>query len=123
MQLAHDLRFRRIGHGGVGMLPITDAAQAHELFTLHADPVAGKIPAIAAQIGDGDLIFRVAALAIALLDFPFDRQTVAVPAGDIGRVEPGHLPRTHHKVLQDLVQRGADMDVAIGIGRAVMQHE
>jgi hypothetical protein len=31
--------------------------------------------------------------------------------------------RADDEILQDLVQRGADMDVAIGIGRAVMQDE
>src|SRR5262249_47282888 len=28
-----------------------------------------------------------------------------------------------HDILQDLVERGADMDVAVGVGRAVVQHE
>jgi hypothetical protein len=39
------------------------------------------------------------------------------------RVEAQHLLALGHHVLEDLVERMPDMDVAIGIGRAVMQHE
>ena len=57
------------------------------------------------------------------LDLPFDRQAVAVPARHVVRIVAAHLERAGDDVLQDLVQRVADMDVAVGIGRAVMQHE
>jgi hypothetical protein len=53
----------------------------------------------------------------------FDGQAVAVPARHEGRVKPGHGLRFHDQVLEDLVQRGAHVDVAIGEGRAVVQDE
>ena len=62
-------------------------------------------------------------LAVLLLDLPLDRQAVAVPAGDVVGVVAGHLARAVDDVLVDLVQRGADMDVAVRVGRAVMQDE
>jgi hypothetical protein len=39
------------------------------------------------------------------------------------RILAQHLLRAVDDVLEDLVERVADMDVAIGIRRAVMQHE
>ena len=38
-------------------------------------------------------------------------------------VEARHLGGAVDRVLQHLVQRMADMQVAVGVGRAVMQHE
>ena len=52
-----------------------------------------------------------------------DRQAVAVPAGHVGRVEARHRLGLDHDVLQDLVDRVADVDVAVGVGRAVVQDE
>jgi hypothetical protein len=60
---------------------------------------------------------------VLLLDLPFDRQAVAVPARHVIGVEAEHLLALGHDVLQDLVERVPNMDVAVGVGRAVMQHE
>jgi len=46
---------------------------------------------------------------------------VAVPAGDVVRIEPHHLARAHHEVFEDLVERVAHMQMAVGVGRAVME--
>ena len=48
---------------------------------------------------------------------------MAVPARHVVGIEAEHLLALGHHVLEDLVQRVADMDVAVGVGRAVMQHE
>jgi hypothetical protein len=48
---------------------------------------------------------------------------VAIPARHVGRIEAGERARLDDDVLQDLVDRGADMDVAVRIRRAVVQHE
>jgi hypothetical protein len=58
-----------------------------------------------------------------LLDLVLDRQAVAVPARHVGRVEAGQRLGTDDDVLEDLVHRVADVDVAIGVRRAVVQHE
>jgi hypothetical protein len=62
-------------------------------------------------------------LAVGLLDLVLDRQAVAVPARHIGRVETGQRLGADDDVLEDLVHRVADVDVAVGVGRAVVQHE
>ena len=48
---------------------------------------------------------------------------MAVVADDVRRVEAGHRPRFDDEILQNLVQRRADVDVAVRVGRAVVQHE
>ena len=46
---------------------------------------------------------------------------MGVPAGDIGGLEAGHVLVLDDDVLEDLVQGGADVDVAVGVGRAVVE--
>ena len=52
-----------------------------------------------------DCVLVLALGAILLLDLPFDRQAVAVPARHVVRVVAEHLVRADDDVLQDLVQR------------------
>jgi hypothetical protein len=76
------------------------------------------------RVGMGEVGFRLALRPIILLlDLPFDRQAVAVPAGNVVRILVEHLLRAGDEILEDLVQRVADVDVAVGVGRAVMQDE
>jgi hypothetical protein len=58
-----------------------------------------------------------------LLDGVLDRQAVAVPARDVLRVHALELARLDDHVLEDLVDRVAHVDLAVGIGRAVVQDE
>ena len=127
-QLARDLRFGRIAHGGVGMIPVADDAEPLELLALHVEPVrrigAALLPERHHRGGVAEVRLRLALGAVVLfLDLPFDRQAVAVPARHVVGIEAEHLLALGHHVLEDLVQRVADMDVAVGVGRAVMQHE
>ncbi len=110
------------------MSPVADHAEALELLALHVEPVRGVGAAFLAEIDHRGTVAEVglllALLAIVLfLDLPLDRQAVAVPAGHVVGIEAEHLLALGDEILQDLVQRCADMDVAVGIGRAVMQHE
>ena len=58
-----------------------------------------------------------------LLDRVLDRQAVAIPAGHETGVEAGQLARLDDHVFQDVVGRVAHVQHAIGVGRAVVQHE
>ena len=48
---------------------------------------------------------------------------MAVPARHIIGIEAEHLLAARHHVLEDLVERVPDMDVAVGVRRAVVQDE
>jgi hypothetical protein len=120
-QLVRDRGFGVEAHGRVGILPVALDAEPHELLALHADPVLGEFAALAAEFVDLDLVLVLALGAVLLLDLPLDRQAVAVPAGHVVGVPARHLVRAGDHVLEDLVERVPDMDVAVRIGRAVVQ--
>ena len=82
-----------------------------------------KFAAFPAELVDRHAVLGLVFRAVLLLDNPFDRQAVAVPARHIGRVLAEHLLRPVDDVLQDLVESGAEVNVAIGIGRAVVKDE
>jgi hypothetical protein len=105
------------GHGQVGIVPVAEHAEADEILLLPFHLFGGKAAAQFARLVGGQV------LAVGLFDLVLDRQAVAVPARHIGRVETGQGLGTDDDVLEDLVHRMADVDVAIGIGRAVVQHE
>ena len=121
-ELAGDARLGVEIHRRIGLFEIALDAQPLELLGLHLDPVRREVAAFLAELVDRHLVLVLALGAILLLDLPLDRQAVAVPAGHVVGVEAAHLERAVDDVLQDLVERMPDMDVAVGIGRAVMQH-
>ncbi len=127
-QLARDLGLGEIIHGGVAVIPVPDDAEPLEFLALHVEPMVGIGPAFAAErhhcggIPEIRLLLALGAVVL-LLDLPFDRQAVAVPARHVIGIEAEHLLALGHHVLEDLVQRMPDMDVAVGVRRPVMQHE
>ncbi len=122
-QLARDLRLRGEAHRGVGVVPVALDAEPLELAALHVQPVFREGAAFGAELVDRNHVLVLALGAVVLLDLPLDRQAMAVPAGHVVGVVAEHLLRARHHVLEDLVERGADMDVAVGVGRAIMQDE
>ncbi len=110
------------------MRPVADHAEALELLALHLDPMLGELPALFAESHQsrrvGKVRLRLALGAVVLLlDLPFDRQAVAVPARHVIGIEAEHLLAPRHHVLEDLVERMPDMDVAVGVRRAVVKDE
>ena len=97
--LADDLRLGRIGHCRIGIGPIADHAQALELGLLHLDPMGGELAAFAAKLIGRNAVFRHLLRPVFFLDHPLDRQAVAVPARNIGRVLAQHLLRAVDHVL------------------------
>ena len=121
--LAGDGGLGRGVHGGVAVAPVALHAQAAELLRLHRHPVRRIGPALGAEIQDRDGVLVLVLARGILLDLPLDRQAVAVPAGDVVGVIASHLAGAVDHVLMDLVQRGADVDVAVRVGRPVVQDE
>jgi hypothetical protein len=121
--LARDLGLGRKSHGGVGPAEVALDTEAPELFGLDADPLLGELAALAPKLDHRHRILVLAALPVAFLDFPFDRQAVAVPAGHVVGVLAQHLLGSVDHVLEDLVEGVAHVQMAVGVGRAVMQQE
>jgi hypothetical protein len=117
---ARDRRLIAEVHGQVRLIPGAENSEALELLAHDADVALGVRTARAAEVGDRHVALLRTELAI---DFELDRQAVAVVADDVRRVEPGHRARLDDQILQDLVERRAEVDVAVGVGRAVVQDE
>ena len=117
---------RRLGlkiHGQIGIVPIGIDAQPLQLFALRINPILGISTAFGAKFNSGHFVLVQLLLAILLFNLPLNRQAVAIPAGHIRRVFAKQSLRPHNHVLQDMVQGMADMHVAIGVRRAIMQDE
>ena len=85
--------------------------------------MGSELAAFAAKLLDRHLVLVLALLAVLLFDLPFDRQAVAVPSRHVIGVLAKHGLRSVDHILENLVQRMTDMQLAVGIGRAVMKHE
>ena len=112
--------FEFLAHGAVGMLPVTDNAEALETFHLDADVLFSIGFAGGTEVGNAH------SLVVELLLLDDGRLTghaVAVPTGDVGSVVAAHCIGAGDEVLDGLVQGVTHVDVAVGEGRAVMQVE
>ncbi len=106
-------------HGEIRIFPAAEDAETFELDAVDVDKLGGIGAAFGADFGDGHGGF---ALAEFLIDFDFDGQAVAIPTGDVGGVETGHGFRLDDEIFEDLIEGGAEVDVAVGVGRAVVQN-
>ena len=122
-ELLGDHRLGAEIHRQIRIVPVAGDAQPLELLALDVDPAFGEFAAFRAQLVDRHVVLGLALGPVLLLDLPFDRQTVTIPARHVAAVLAHHLLRADHHVLEDLVERVADMQMPVGIGRPVMQHE
>ena len=121
--LAGDLRLGRKGHRLIGMVPVADDAETLEFLPLHIDPMRGEGAALAAELDDRHLVLVLALGAIFFLDLPFDGQAVTVPARHVVRILARHLLRTGDEIFQDLVEGVPNVNIAVGVGGAVVEEE
>ncbi len=117
---ARDVRLVGVGHRGVRPLPVAADAEPPEFLALDVDEALRVLPA---RPPDRDGVHLAHLGSELLVDLLLDRQAVAVPARHVGRVEAEHRAAPDHAVLQDLVHRRAEMDVAVGVRRAVVEDE
>ena len=104
-------------HGAIGSIPITQHAQAFEVFALLVNLFGGK----GAALG-----LHVVATQLAAMQFfngVFNGQTVAVPAGYVLRVKARQLLGLDDHVFEHFVQGVTNVQFAIGIRRAIVQHK
>ena len=115
-----DRRLITVVHRQVGLGPRTEDPQPLEVMALAGDELRRVGTACPAEISHRQAGLFRAELAV---DFELDRKAVTVPAGHIRRVEPGHRARLDDEILEDLVERVPDVDVAVGVGGAVVEDE
>ena len=123
-ELARDHRLVGGRHRPVGIAPVAEHAEAPELLALDVDELGRVLAAAAALLhGIHGLPHVHARLVEAelLVDLVLDRQPVAIPARHVDRVVAQHGARLHDEILQDLVQRGAHVDVAVRVRRSVVE--
>ena len=123
LEFLGDDAFGVMGHCQVRIGPVAGHAETLELVPLDVDPAFSEAAALLAKLDHVDRVLVASVLAILLLDLPLDREAMAVPAGDIARVLAHHLLGADHHVLQDLVQRVADMQMPVRVGRAIVERE
>ena len=99
------------------MIPVTQNAEAAEILFLALD-LLRRIGAAQPLRFRGRQMF-----AVLLFDLHFNGHAVAVPARDIRRIETVEGLRLDDNIFQDLVDRMADVNIAVGIRRTVMQYE
>ena len=121
-QGAVDVRFELVVHGQVGVFPVGDDAELFELVALDIDELGGVVTAELADFGRLKLLFFLFAAEF-LLDLLFDRQAVAVPARRKTYGLSVEVVVFDDDVFEHLVQCVADVRMAVGIRRPVMQGE
>ena len=106
----------------VGMVPLGQHTEALELLPLHVQIMERRGLAALSQIHGVDARSQFGEPAIPQ-GAQLDGQPVGVPAGNIGCVPAHHHPGLEQQVLQYLVEARADVNVAVGVGGAVVKHE
>jgi hypothetical protein len=115
-----DVGFVVEGHRGVGMVPVSEDAEADEILALDVDVFRGELAAGAANLGGRHLGALRAEL---FADGVLDREAVAVPARDVRRVVAEHRARFHDDVFERFIEGVADVNFAVRVGRPVMKDE
>src|ERR1700746_2860018 len=101
------------------MLKITEDADALKLLALQIQIFLRILATYSADLRRSHLQFFAAKLFV---DFDLDGKTVAVPSRDVRCVESRHRFRLHNKIFERLVQRMAEVDLAVGLRRTIMPH-
>ena len=117
---AGDGRFVVGIHGEIRLVPPAEDAETLEFDLVNFHVARREFAAHAAKFRRRDLAGLSAEF---LFDLRLDGEAVAIPAGDVRRAEAGHGLRFHDHVFEGLVQAGAEVDFAGGIGRTVVQDE
>ena len=105
----------------VGVFPVGVHAEALETVALDVDVLLGPLAAALAQLHLGDLGHLL--WPERHFHHMLDGLSVAVPTGDVGGEVPALGVAFNDEVLEDLVEGVTDVNGAVGIRRAVVQHE
>jgi len=105
-------------HCQIRVLPVAQHTQALEVLALPGNLLAREIPTGIAKMR---WCHGITGLADGLLHLVFNGQTVTVPTRHIDRVIAIETAGLDDNILENFVNGMADMNIAIGVGGAVMQ--
>ena len=117
-QRLEDLGLELRGHRAVRTEPVAPTAETDELLSLRVDPLRRVLAAGAAQLEARRLLLLLGELPT---DLHLDRHAVIVPTRHVRRVEALQRRLSHRGVLPDLVRGRAHVDVAVRVGRTVVE--
>lgn len=130
-----------LAHRRVRRIPLAHDTPAFEALLLRFDSLGGKLRRSLSNIRRSHLVRSFgSSLCLLLRRIPtglhsifrrsgllesleLDRQAMAIPAWSIVDSSPTRQLGAQHQVLENFIQRMSDMDCAIGIWRAIVQHE
>src|SRR5208337_2516870 len=118
-EFSYDRRLVIIGQCQIRPLPVAENTEPFEFFLLHGDKSGCIFPAKLPLFEDADLIFFVSHVPVNLQLY---WKAVTVPARDIGSVKTLHRFIFNDDIFENFVQCMADMDIAVGVGRAVVKY-
>ena len=107
-------------HGQIRMLPLAHDAETLELLALDRDEALRVAAAFAPELEGAHPGLLRSEIAI---DLQLDGQAVTVPARQVGGVEADHRPAADDDVLENLVETGPQVEVPVGVGRAIVKDE
>ena len=114
------LRFQMRIEGDIAMCEIADNAHTDEVFLLDLDPFLRVSETLLAEFQRG----HVRAIFAGVLEYGvFDRQAMGIPARYIDGFIASHMVVSDDDILQCLIQRMTDVDLAVCIRRAIVQYE
>ena len=105
-------------HRQVRIFPLPQHAQALEIPPVLIHVARSEFPAHAPEFSRRDASLFPAQLFFHLR---FNRQAVAIPAGNVGSAKSRHGLGLHDHVFQNFIEAGAEVDRAGRIRRPVMQ--
>ena len=104
-------------HREIGIVPVAEHTEADEISLLDVHLLRRVSAAKRAHLGGRQM------LAVSHLHLVLDGQTVAIPTRHIRRVEPGQRFGADDDVFQDFIERVPEVQIAVGVGRAIVQDE
>src|SRR5215212_2826114 len=107
-------------HRQVGMAPLAEDREALELFGHDPDEALRVRAASPPDVGERHLALPGAQLAV---DLQLDRQAMTVIPGHVRRVPSRHAPGLHDEILEDLVERRPEVNLAVRVRRAIVEDE
>jgi len=119
-QRANDVCFCLKVHSQVRLVPIAKHTQPLEVFALLFDLLACIFAASHSKSSRRHLTSR---FTDSLLYLKFDWQSMAVPARHIRRIASVKRSTFYDKVFDDLINRMTNMDLPVGVGRAIVKNE